>query len=85
MTEDTSEVLPEDEAAFQLRLWMINEFDREIDGEKKYHKSLIQFRDRTGLENDWPFIIASWGPLYQGFSGILAAYDDLEFVLSGRR
>ena len=80
MTEESDEVLPEEDAAFHPRLWMLDEFDGEIDGEKKFHKSLVQFRDGANLEDEWPFVIASWGPLDPGFSGILAAYDDLELV-----
>jgi hypothetical protein len=80
MTEESEEVLPDDTAALHPRLWMVDQFDGEIDGEKKFHKSLVQFRNNADLEDKWPFIIASWGPLDPGFSSILAAYDDLELM-----
>lgn len=84
MSDDSREVLPDEKAAFHLRLWMLDEFEGEIDGEKKYHKSLVQFRNNADLEDDWPVIIASWGPLDPGFSSILASYDDLELMYQER-
>jgi len=80
MSEESEEIQPEDKAAFHPRLWMLEEFEGEIDGEKKFHKSLVQFRDEAGIEDDWPFIRASRGPLDPGFSGLIAAYDDLELL-----
>lgn len=80
MDEESDEILPDKDGAFHPRLWMLDEFGGEIDGEKKFHKSLVQFRDRADLEDKWPFVIASWGPLDPGFSSILAAYDDLELM-----
>jgi len=80
MTEESDEVLPNEKAALHPRLWMLDEFEGEIDGEKKFHKSLVQFRNNADMEEEWPVIIASWGPLDPGFSSILAAYDDLELL-----
>lgn len=80
MSEDSDEVLPDDKAAFHPRLWLLDEFDGEVDGEKKYHKSLVQFRDRAGLEDDWRFIRAPRGPTDPGFSALLESYDDLELA-----
>lgn len=81
MTDGSDETLPEEEAALHLRLWMLNEFDGEIDGQLKFHKSLVQFRNNTDMEkDDWPFIRAYRGPMDQGFSSILESYDDLELV-----
>lgn len=80
MTRKSEEVLPDEDAVYHPRLWMLDEFEGEIEGEKKFHKSLVQFRDNAGLEDDWPFVIASWGPLDPGFSSLLAAYDDLELA-----
>ncbi|QOS13120.1 uncharacterized protein HfgLR_14960 [Haloferax gibbonsii] len=80
MPEDIGEVLPDDEAMFHHRLWMIDEFDGVIDGEKKFHKSLVEYREEAELDDSWPFVRASWGPMDPGFSSILEAYDDLELV-----
>jgi len=80
MSDESEEILPNEEARYHPRLWMLDEFEGEIDGEKKYHKSLVQFRDRAGLENEWPFIRASWGPMDPGFSSILESYDDLKLM-----
>lgn len=80
MNDDPNEVLPDKHAAFHPRLWMLDEFEGEINGEKKFHKSLVQFRNRVGLEDEWPFVHAPWGPTDPGFSSILEAYDDLDLV-----
>jgi len=81
MSDESDETLPESEAALHPRLWMLDEFDGEIDGELKFHKSLAQFRNGTDIDKDeWPFIRAYRGPMDQGFSSILESYDDLELV-----
>jgi len=78
MTDD--EVLPNSEAALHPRLWLLDEFDGEIDGAKKYHKSLAQYRNESGLQDEWPFNRAYRGPMDPGFSSILESYDDLNLV-----
>ncbi|MBX0305362.1 hypothetical protein [Haloarcula salinisoli] len=80
MTDIPEEVLPNDEAAFHYRLLMLDEFDGEIDGAKKYHKSLVEFRESANLREDWPFRRVYWGPMDPGFSSILESYDDLQLV-----
>ena len=80
MSEDSNDILPDREAVYHPRLWMLDEFEGEIDGQKKFHKSLVQFRDRADLEEEWPFTIASRGPMDPGFSSVLESYDDLDLL-----
>ncbi|WP_265109606.1 hypothetical protein [Halosolutus halophilus] len=79
MTEK-DEVLPEEEAKYHPRLWMLDEFDGEINGEKKFHKSLVQYRDSVGLKEEWSFVRAPRGPTDPGFTEIIEKYDDLNLI-----
>lgn len=61
------------------RLMMLSEFDGEIEGRLKFHKSLYQYRNSKSNSdsNDWSFRREEHGPLDPGFSSRMQSYEDL--------
>lgn len=62
------------------RLRMLSEFDGEIDGRLKFHKSLYQYRNSKTDSDDWDFRREEHGPLDPGFSSRMQSYEDLEMA-----
>ena len=64
------------------RLMMLAEFEGEIDGELKFHKSLYQYRDsHPEIDKEkWPFAREERGPTDRGFSSVIQSYEDLELI-----
>lgn len=67
----------DDEAKTHPRLLMLDEFDGEIEGELKFHKSLFQYREKTVEKSDWAFTREERGPTDPGFSKVLQSLEDL--------
>lgn len=72
MTEDDSKIYP--------RLQMLSEFDGEIEGRLKYHKSLYQYRQQESDTSEWAFRREEHGPLDPGFSSRMQSFEDMELV-----
>lgn len=70
------------EEASHPRLLMLSEFEGEIQGELKYHKSIFQYRETTDDVDpeDLPFKREEHGPTDRGFSSVLQSYEDLELL-----
>lgn len=62
------------------RLMMLSEFDGEIEGRLKFHKSLYQYRNSETDSDDWKFRREEHGPLDPGFSSRMQSYQDLEMA-----
>lgn len=62
------------------RLMMLSEFDGEIEGRLKFHKSLYQYRNSEADSDDWKFRREEHGPLDPGFSSRMQSYEDLEMA-----
>ncbi|ADQ66298.1 hypothetical protein GL213_03490 [Halogeometricum borinquense] len=62
------------------RLMMLSEFDGEIEGRLKFHKSLYQYRNSKSDSDDWSFRREEHGPLDPGFSSRMQSYEDLEMA-----
>ena len=69
--EDREEVL-------HPRLMMLDDFDGEIEGPLKFHKSLYQYRDSELESEDWAFRREEHGPLDPGFSSRMQSYENLD-------
>lgn len=70
-----------DEARHHPHLLLLDEFDGEIEGRLKYHKSLFQYRNERGLdEEDWPFSREERGPMDEGFTDLMDDYEKLGLV-----
>lgn len=84
MTEENQEPdipITVDEARHHPHLLLLDEFDGEIDGRLKYHKSLYQYRNVQGLdEEDWPFSREERGPMDEGFTDLMDDYEKLGLV-----
>lgn len=72
MDEDDEEIYP--------RLVMLSEFDGEIEGRLKYHKSLYQFREAEIEESSWAFRREERGPHDPGFSSVMQSRENLDLV-----
>lgn len=70
------------EEAKHPRLLMLSEFEGEIDGELKFHKSVYQYRENADWieEDDLRFVREEHGPTDRGFSSVIQSYEDLELV-----
>lgn len=70
------------EEAKHQRLLLLSEFDGEVEGELKFHKSLYQYRSFTSEvdEDEWGFVREERGPTDRGFSSVIQSYEDLELV-----
>lgn len=82
-TEDQEPDIPisVEEARHHPHLLLLSEFEGEIDGRLKYHKSLFQYRNERGLdENDWPFSREERGPMDEGFTDLMDDYEKLGLV-----
>ncbi|WP_135829853.1 hypothetical protein [Halorussus halobius] len=73
MTEDNDDEL-------HPRLMMLAEFDGEIEGRLKFHKSLYQYRNTEADSEDWSFRREEHGPLDPGFSSRMQSYEDLDMA-----
>ena len=62
------------------RLMMLSEFDGEIEGRLKFHKSLYQYRNSETDSEDWTFRREEHGPLDPGFSSRMQSYENLEMA-----
>lgn len=84
MTEDEPEPdipMKVEEARHHPHLLLLDEFDGEIEGRLKYHKSLFQYRNQRGLdEEDWPFSREERGPMDEGFTELMDDYEKLGLV-----
>lgn len=70
-----------EEARHHPHLLLLDEFDGEIDGRLKYHKSLFQYRNEQELdEDDWPFSREERGPMDEGFTDLMDDYEKLGLV-----
>jgi|AntRauMinimDraft_3_1070383.scaffolds.fasta_scaffold00704_2 hypothetical protein len=74
MTEDNGD------KELHPRLMMLSEFDGEIEGRLKFHKSLYQYRNSETDSDDWSFRREEHGPLDPGFSSRMQSYEDLEMA-----
>lgn len=72
--------MDENEEKTHPRLLMLSEFDGEIEGELKFHKSLYQYRETTVAESDWAFNREERGPTDPGFSRVLQSLEDLRLT-----
>ncbi|MFC7020424.1 MULTISPECIES: hypothetical protein [Haloarcula] len=73
--------MPLEEAAHHPHLLLLDEFEGEIDGRLKYHKSLYQYRNAQELdETDWPFRSEERGPMDEGFTALMEEYEKLGLV-----
>lgn len=70
----------DDEDKRHPRLLMLSEFDGEVEGRLKFHKSLYQYRETASDTASWPFRREERGPLDPGFSSRMQSYEDLELV-----
>lgn len=59
------------------RLLMLSEFDGEIDGRLKFHKSLYQYRNAESDKSLWSFRREERGPHDPGFSSVMQSYENL--------
>lgn len=83
MTDDEPDPMEPSEGRYHPRLLLLDEFDGEIQGRKKFFKSLFHLReeiDGVGIE-DWTFEHDSFGPTDQGLSKQFRAYDKLGLVI----
>lgn len=81
--EDPEPDIPMDveEARHHPHLLLLDEFDGEIKGRLKYHKSLFQYRNERGLdEDDWSFSREERGPMDEGFTELMDDYEKLGLV-----
>ena len=62
------------------RLVMLSEFEGEIDGRLKYHKSLYQYREAESDVLAWGFNREERGPHDPGFSSVMQSYENLDLV-----
>lgn len=74
MTDD------EEDEILHPRLMMLDDFDGEIEGRLKFHKSLYQYRNSESSSEDWTFRREEHGPLDPGFSSRMQAYEDLDLA-----
>lgn len=73
--------IPLEEAQYHPFLLLLDEFEGEIDGKAKYHKSLFLYRNQRGMdESDWPFQRVDRGPTDEGFTALLDEYEKLGLV-----
>jgi hypothetical protein len=70
----------EEDENIQPRLMMLSEFDGEIEGRLKYHKSLYQFREEEVEESSWAFRREERGPHDPGFSSVMQSRENLDLV-----
>lgn len=83
MTDDEPDPLDPEEGRYHPRLLLLDEFDGEIQGRKKFFKSLFHLReevDGVGKE-EWTFEHDSFGPTDQGLSKLFRAYDKIGLVV----
>ena len=69
-----------DDEKIHPRLMMLSEFDGEIEGRLKFHKSLYQYRNSEADSEDWAFRREEHGPLDPGFSSRMQSYEDLDMA-----
>ena len=62
------------------RLMMLSEFEGEIEGRLKFHKSLYQYRNSDVDSDEWAFRREEHGPLDPGFSSRMQSYEDLDMA-----
>jgi len=62
------------------RLIMLSEFDDEIEGRLKFHKSLYQYRELEFDTASWPFRREERGPHDPGFSSRMQHYENLDLI-----
>ena len=73
--------MPLEEARHHPHLLLLDEFESEIDGRLKYHKSLYQYRNAQGMDQtDWPFRSEERGPMDEGFTTLMDEYEKLGLV-----
>lgn len=73
--------LSAEEARYHPHLMLLEEFEGEIDGRLKYHKSLYQYRNEQALdESDIPFRVEERGPMAEGFTALMEEYERLGLV-----
>ena len=70
----------EEDAKEHPRLVMLSEFDGEIEGRLKFHKSLYQYRNSDEATSEWSFRREERGPLDPGFSSLMQSYEDLDLT-----
>lgn len=72
------------EESIHPRLLMLSEFEGEVEGELKFHKSIFQYRQLVEeIENDQlGFTREERGPTDRGFSSVIQSYEDLGLVES---
>lgn len=83
MTDDEPDIMDPAEGRYHPRLLLLDEFDGEIRGRKKFFKSLVHLReeiDGVGVE-EWTFNHDSFGPTDQGLSKLFRAYDKMGLVI----
>lgn len=70
------------EESVHPRLLMLSEFEGEVEGELKFHKSMFQYRQLVEeVENDQlEFTREERGPTDRGFSSVIQSYEDLGLV-----
>lgn len=83
MTDNDPDPLEPAEGRYHPRLLLLDEFDGEIEGRKKFFKSLFHLREETegvGIE-EWTFKHDSFGPTDQGLSNVFRSYDKFGLVI----
>lgn len=83
MSNNEPEPLDPEEGRYHPRLLLLDEFDGEIKGRKKFFKSLFHLREEIdGVEMDeWTFEHDNFGPTDQGLSKVFRAYDKMGLVV----
>lgn len=73
--------MPIEEARYHPHIMLLEKFEGEINGRLKYHKSLYQYRNAQGMdEQDWPFSVEERGPMDEGFLALMEEYEKLGLV-----
>ena len=83
MTDEEPDPMDPSEGRYHPRLLLLDEFDGEIRGRKKFFKSLVHLReeiDDVEME-DWTFNHDSFGPTDDGLSKLFRAYDKFGLVI----
>lgn len=83
MNDEDVELMDREEARFHPRLLLLEEFEGEIEGKKKFFKSLFHFRQEikdVGLD-EWTFTHKSFGPTDEGLSKAYRAYEKFGLVV----
>lgn len=72
--------MKDEESKYYPRLQLISEFNGEVEGRLKFHKSLFMYRNEVMDKTDWPFTSEERGPMDRGASSIMDSYEQMGLV-----